>query len=660
MSSWYRPLELLNLPELYLANPLLWDSFIFLLLFLGLTQFVFVKGRDGRSGIYGPQKHSKFVSISIALILTFSMVLFEYYTGWYIGRQEVALLPLIILFLILLYFLYSLFESMFEMGKPCSASLAYLITYPALQAMFNFPLRRLSAGFELFQAFLTILILIAIITLIMCIVKFFRGADWGESKSKKSVDPWPGSKKSGSDNKNGGNGDKEGNDKNGDLKVVIESPRDKEEFEQDKPKSNPSIPFKATVSGGSGKFTYIIQYQRIERDSDVNTKLDTRWFGLEERKRVRNKSITRMITELGHEGTRGHTVFNLKVIVKDGKQEASAPVRVVVKMKDGGGGRDDEDAATATIKGEVLIGPTLDDAHRAKKDDYEVFVIDSDADTYLVDKENKPYHQPTEKDGTFTIKNVPVGSKKLTLIGLHKEDKDMPVALPQNKETFTLAKEGIDGVLLFAKTDGNEPPEDDDDDDDDNKEDVKENLDDLELVVRPSEKNSAFRTFSDGSILIMKPLIRQDEVHFDVFRQGKNNNYWISYFLQVFVEDTPNGNRHFLTREEFDANNIVFVTQRSRNQTNEDLDTRFSRHFSESLKSFADTRTVRINLGTSDDDVSVFDKLGYSGPDARIGVRLVAYLKNGKYGKWVFYPNEKPVASHATIYVQRGSTGNSE
>jgi len=164
--SWYSPFSYINIAELYLASPYLWDSIIYLMLFLGISTFVFTsKAHYGKKG--------KPIAIAVGLALAISMTVWTYQQGWNLGSAQVAVLPLTILSFVFFFLFYRLFKDLMEMDTGCAFALSYILMYSGLYAIFEGPLRGAFSRYPSIEALLIIVLLITVVLLFICIFKLF-------------------------------------------------------------------------------------------------------------------------------------------------------------------------------------------------------------------------------------------------------------------------------------------------------------------------------------------------------------------------------------------------------------------------------------------------------------------------------------------------------
>lgn len=169
----WTPLQYVDLAGLYHAAPGLWDALILLTIFLGISIPVFTKTNK-----HFGKRHGKILAVGISIALTLSVAMWQARTGVYIGGSELSILPLTIIFLIFYYLLYKVLEDIVGMKQTCALSLAYIITYSGLDAMFGYATQTISAQQPLVGAFIRILLLVAVIALISCIVMLISGLKW--------------------------------------------------------------------------------------------------------------------------------------------------------------------------------------------------------------------------------------------------------------------------------------------------------------------------------------------------------------------------------------------------------------------------------------------------------------------------------------------------
>ncbi|MBD3310652.1 hypothetical protein GF351_05525 [Candidatus Woesearchaeota archaeon] len=142
-----------EIADLYLDYHMFFDLIIYVLLFVGLSQVVFKDKFQGRGG--------KAVIIGVGVALSLGMLLFEYNTGWYLGRLHWLGLPLI--FTLLGIFLYNLITGVIGAPKTGAGAITYVIMYLFARAMVPgfFTLLREEMG--LLNAGLIILFVIALV-----------------------------------------------------------------------------------------------------------------------------------------------------------------------------------------------------------------------------------------------------------------------------------------------------------------------------------------------------------------------------------------------------------------------------------------------------------------------------------------------------------------
>lgn len=164
--SWYAPLSMLNVAEVYLAAPYLWDFFIYLTLFLGVSTFVFTSQKH-----FG--KKGKPVAIAVGVALALSLTIWTYQNGWSLGSAQVATLPLLLLSLILFYLLYKLLTDLFEMSQSCAFAIAYLFTYTGVYSIYESPLRQALMRYEFVELLLFVVTIVVVFILFKCLFSLF-------------------------------------------------------------------------------------------------------------------------------------------------------------------------------------------------------------------------------------------------------------------------------------------------------------------------------------------------------------------------------------------------------------------------------------------------------------------------------------------------------
>ena len=228
----------INPAQLYLSAPHLWDALILLGIFLGVSQHVFTK-KDS----FG-KRHGKTLAIAVSLALTFATTVFLYMRGWTLATSGLNIVALVIIFAVLFAILYDLFTNLMGMPAMCAASLAFLFTYPGVQALFGDPARTIAQQQPLLGAFLTLLVVGAVIALFVCIGKLFpKSDDTPPTKPGGDTTLTTKPEKPGKSDKN----------KLAPLNVALTEPSQKTY-----PVSAPQIPVHATISGGSGKYEWVV------------------------------------------------------------------------------------------------------------------------------------------------------------------------------------------------------------------------------------------------------------------------------------------------------------------------------------------------------------------------------------------------------------------
>ncbi len=164
LDSVLQPFRGTDVGKIYETYSLFIDAVLYLLLFLGLAQMVYVKA-------YG-KKEGKLVAVAIGLALTFAMALMESNTGFRLG----SLMPIgaIVLMFVLFILLYNLFNGVFN-DAGASFSLAFLIMYAFLMSMFKPLYDWLETNAPLLAALVQIAMIISFVVLIIKLVGMFKG-----------------------------------------------------------------------------------------------------------------------------------------------------------------------------------------------------------------------------------------------------------------------------------------------------------------------------------------------------------------------------------------------------------------------------------------------------------------------------------------------------
>jgi hypothetical protein len=181
LNSVLQPFRGTDVGQLYNTYSLFIDAVLYLLLFLGLAQLIYVK-------IYG-KKEGKLVAIALAL--TFAMALLESRTGFRLSQ----LMPIgaIILMFVLFILLYNLFEGMFN-DKGASFSLAFLIMYGFMMSTFSPLYNWLETNAPLLAALVQIAMVVSFVVLIIKLIGMFKGSgssDGGGGGSESGSTPKP-------------------------------------------------------------------------------------------------------------------------------------------------------------------------------------------------------------------------------------------------------------------------------------------------------------------------------------------------------------------------------------------------------------------------------------------------------------------------------------
>ncbi len=174
--SWYSPFSYFDIAQLYLSAPYLWDTIIYLCIFLGLASYVFTSTSN-----FG--KKGKPVAIGLGLALTLSMVMWTYNNGWNLGSAQLAILPLTVLGLVFFVFLYRVLHDFLGLPRHCSFAISYLFVYSGVSAMYANPLQNAFTRAPTIEVLLAITMLIAIGTLIWCFISIFPKSNSDDSTS---------------------------------------------------------------------------------------------------------------------------------------------------------------------------------------------------------------------------------------------------------------------------------------------------------------------------------------------------------------------------------------------------------------------------------------------------------------------------------------------
>lgn len=172
LDSILQPFRGSDVGRIYDTYSLFIDAVLYLLLFLGLTQMVYVK-------VYG-KKEGKLVAVAIGLALTFAMALMESRTGFRLG----SLMPIgaIVLMFALFILLYNLFNGVFN-DTGASLALAFLIIYAFIMSTFSFLYQWLETNAPLLAALIQIAMIISFVVLIIKLIGMFKGGQDDSSNS---------------------------------------------------------------------------------------------------------------------------------------------------------------------------------------------------------------------------------------------------------------------------------------------------------------------------------------------------------------------------------------------------------------------------------------------------------------------------------------------
>ena len=257
---WYDPLSYIDIAGVYLSNPYLFDALILLTIFLGISQYVFTqKNHFGK-------RHGKTLAVAVSFALTLSSILFMSRQGWNLATPGVSVIPFTIIFLLLYYLMYKILEDVIGVGKLCAGSIAYLLTYPGVLALFGDVVTSLSGQYYWLGWFLSLLMLIAIVSFFICIGQFFSGIDMPKKKKTDTES------NNAANKQNKSKTPKEDSEPPQKLRVAINEPTGP--YTQNTP-----IPLQATIVGGQGRYvtqaTLESTGQEIQRQGNkINIEFD--------------------------------------------------------------------------------------------------------------------------------------------------------------------------------------------------------------------------------------------------------------------------------------------------------------------------------------------------------------------------------------------------
>ena len=195
----FRPFSGVNIGSLYLQYFYFIDAIVYLILFLGLTQYVFgkvYKSADGK-----PAREAKIIAVGVGLALTFAMAVFELQTGFNLGR--LSWYAALILYILLYFFLFSILKGMFDDVK-IAFCISNLIMYGVLYSTFYSLYYWIEYNIPLLMALLSVALVISFICVLLQLFKLFSG---GGNTGRDGRDDKDGtSGKDGPSGKDGGSG----------------------------------------------------------------------------------------------------------------------------------------------------------------------------------------------------------------------------------------------------------------------------------------------------------------------------------------------------------------------------------------------------------------------------------------------------------------------
>ena len=167
------PFGSLDITSFYLRYYEFIDAIIYFLLFLSLSQMIFVKVYDK----YGDKKSSKMVAVAVGLALAVSMIVLEMNTGFKIG--DLGVVALIILLLVLAILLYNVMRGLFteDNGKKISGALTYLIIYGLIVVPFGTLYEWIQENAPLLSGVRALAAIAAFIVLILEMISMLTGGN---------------------------------------------------------------------------------------------------------------------------------------------------------------------------------------------------------------------------------------------------------------------------------------------------------------------------------------------------------------------------------------------------------------------------------------------------------------------------------------------------
>ncbi len=162
-----------NIAGLYLTYANLIDAIIVFVMLLALAQFTFTsiyKNKYGR----GIAREGKMIAVAVALALTFGFVMFAQQTGFTFGA--LGGLAAAIIFFVFGVFIYQLLRDLMgDKNAGCAAALAFILMYTFFMLPYAHMYQYLQANYPVVWSLFGLGYLFAIIALVLCIGKLFKG-----------------------------------------------------------------------------------------------------------------------------------------------------------------------------------------------------------------------------------------------------------------------------------------------------------------------------------------------------------------------------------------------------------------------------------------------------------------------------------------------------
>ena len=173
-----QPFGNIGIGSFYLRYYSLVDAMVYLILFIGLAQFVFMKVFKNDAHAENPFKEAKLVSVAVGLALTVGMVVMENRSGFNLGS---ALSPVaaIVILLVLALLLYNLFKALFpaedeKKVSGVSASLTFLIIYALVMVPFSALNTWMNTNAPLLSSILAIASVVSFVYLLIALFGAFQ------------------------------------------------------------------------------------------------------------------------------------------------------------------------------------------------------------------------------------------------------------------------------------------------------------------------------------------------------------------------------------------------------------------------------------------------------------------------------------------------------